>query len=447
MSVKINSIQLENIKRVKAVQLEPSETGLTIIGGNNRQGKTSVLDAIVWALGGNRYKPSEPHREGSVTDPSIKLVLSNGLRVERSGKNGALKVTDPNGNKAGQQLLDSFIAELALDLPKFMAASNKDKAETLLNIIGVGPQLHALDCKEQELYNKRHSIGQIADQKKKWAAEQPYYEDAPEVLISAGELIKQQQAILLHNQKNKELRDEKTALENQVQRLHQDTAIIAQQIDELQKKHDELQKKRKALLVETESKLLQLEAASKTVEELEDESTAELEASIQNIDAINVKVRANLDKVRAEEEAEQYRVQYSDLTEEIEAVRKDRMALLDNANLPLAGLSVQDGELTYKGDKWDAMSGADQLIVATAIVRQLTPDCGFVLMDKLEQMDRLTLEKFGEWLEQEGLQVIATRVSTGEECTIIIEDGYILDQPPTSTGMQPVQTTWKAGEF
>lgn len=203
MSVKINSIQLENIKRVKAVQLEPSEAGLTIIGGNNRQGKTSVLDAIVWALGGNRYKPSEPHREGSVLDPSIKLVLSNGLRVERSGKNGALKVTDPNGNKAGQQLLDSFIAELALDLPKFMAASNKDKAETLLNIIGVGPQLHTLDRKEQELYNKRHSIGQIADQKKKWAAEQPYYEDAPETLISAGELIKQQQEILLRNQKTK----------------------------------------------------------------------------------------------------------------------------------------------------------------------------------------------------------------------------------------------------
>lgn len=442
MSVKINSIQLENIKRVKAVQLEPSEAGLTIIGGNNRQGKTSVLDAIVWVLGGNRYKPSEPHREGSVTDPSIKLVLSNGLRVERSGKNGALKVTDPNGNKAGQQLLDGFIAELALDLPKFMAASNKDKAETLLNIIGVGPQLHTLDRKEQELYNKRHSIGQIADQKKKWAAEQPYYEDAPETLISAGELIKQQQEILLRNQKNKELRDEKAALENQVQRLQQQTSAIAQQIADLQEKH-------RTLLIETEEILIKLDTATKTVEELQDESTAELEASIQNVDAINIKVRANLDKVRAEEEAEQYQTQYSALTEEIESVRKDRMALLDGANLPLSGLSIQDGELTYKGYKWDAMSGADQLIVATAIVRQLTPDCGFVLMDKLEQMDRLTLEQFGKWLEQEGLQVIATRVSTGEECTIIIEDGYVLEQqrPAAHAGMQPAQTAWKAGEF
>ena len=46
MSVKITSLEVENVKRVKAVQLAPSENGLTIIGGNNGQGKTSVLDSI-----------------------------------------------------------------------------------------------------------------------------------------------------------------------------------------------------------------------------------------------------------------------------------------------------------------------------------------------------------------------------------------------------------------
>jgi hypothetical protein len=68
-------------------------------------------------------------------------------------------------------------------------------------------------------------------------------------------------------------------------------------------------------------------------------------------------------------------------------------------------------------------------MVATAIVRKLKPECGFVLIDKLEQMDKQTLEEFGAWLEREGLQAIATRVSTGEECAIIIEDGYSLENP------------------
>ena len=122
-SIKINSLELENVKRIKAVQLEPSENGLTIIGGNNNNGKTSVLDAITWCLGGNKYKPSKPTREGSYVPAPLKVTLSNGIVVERKGKNSALKVTDPSGMKAGQNLLDSFISELALNLPKFMNSS------------------------------------------------------------------------------------------------------------------------------------------------------------------------------------------------------------------------------------------------------------------------------------------------------------------------------------
>ena len=70
--MKINSLQIENVKRVKAVTLEPTPNGLTVIGGDNNQGKTSVLDTIAWALGGDRYKPSNPERDGSVIPPSIR---------------------------------------------------------------------------------------------------------------------------------------------------------------------------------------------------------------------------------------------------------------------------------------------------------------------------------------------------------------------------------------
>ena len=167
MSIKINKLEIENVKRVKAVTLEPSPSGLTIIGGNNRQGKSSVLDSIAWALGGNKFRPSEPQREGSVLPPSLKITLNNGLIIERKGKNSELKVTDPTGKKAGQQLLDTFVEELALNLPRFMDSSSKEKANILLQIIGVGPQLYEFEQKETEIYNRRTAIGQIADQKKK----------------------------------------------------------------------------------------------------------------------------------------------------------------------------------------------------------------------------------------------------------------------------------------
>ena len=131
MSVKIVQFEAENIKRIKATTLVPSANGLTIIGGRNNQGKTSELDAIAWALGGDRYRPSHAKREDSVLPPRLHLELSNGIVVERSGKNGDLKVTDETGRRAGQQLLNSFVEQLALDMPKFMQASNREKASTL----------------------------------------------------------------------------------------------------------------------------------------------------------------------------------------------------------------------------------------------------------------------------------------------------------------------------
>lgn len=421
-SIKINKLEIENTKRVKAVKIEPTANGLTVIGGKNGQGKTSVLDAIAWALGGNKFCPSEAKRRESTIPPYLHVVLSNGLVVERKGKNSDLKVTDPNGNKAGQQLLNEFVEQLALDLPKFMESSGKEKASTLLQIIGVQDQLTELEGKEKELYNSRLAIGRIAEQKEKFAKEQPYYPDAPKDLVSVTELIQEQQQILVRNGENQRKRLLLHTLEQEYQKINE-------QLSELLSKQKRVED--------------DIAIAKKSAADIQDESTAELEKSIANIEEINRQVRANLDKDKAEEDALDYRNQYNKLTMEIETVRKSKTDLLQSAELPLPELSVSDGELIYKGQKWDNMSGSERMIVATAIVRKLNPKCGFVLLDKLEQMDTDTLKEFGKWLEQEGLQAIATRVSTGDECSIIIEDGYVAGMET----MPEPKKEWKAGAF
>lgn len=401
--IKINKLEIENVKRVKAVSLEPTQNGLTVIGGRNGQGKTSILDSIAWALGGNKYKPSQPHREGSVLPPNLQISLSNGLEIKRDGKNSDLKVIDPSGQKAGQKLLDSFVEEFALNLPKFMESSNADKARTLLQIIGVGDKLAEFEKKEQELYNERLVIGRVADQKKKFAAEMTYFQEASKELISVSELIQEQQAILAKNAENERLRGQRDSLKQCQTQL--DSEI--------------------ARLIEEKAKVdQQLEIAEKDALDLHDESTEQLEYSISNTEEINRKVRANFDKDKAEQDAQVEKEKYDNLSAQIDRIRLDKNQLLEDADLPLPGLSVAEGELLYKGQRWDNMSGAEQLKVSTAIVRKLNPECGFILIDKLEQMDLDTLKEFGQWLEQEQLQAIATRVSTGDECSIIISDGY-----------------------
>lgn len=438
MSVKITALEAENVKRIKAVALTPAPTGLTLVGGNNNQGKTSVLDALAWALGGERFRPTAAQRDGALAPAHLKVTLSNGVIVERKGKNASLTVTDPTGRRSGQQLLNAFIEPLALDLPRFMEASDKEKADILLRIIGIGAELHTRDLEIKGLYDKRTFTGQLAAQKKHFAEEMISYPEAPDEPVSASELIRQQQDILARNGENQRLRAQYAELEQQVQQCVDELKRTRERIATLQQLADELDAKHTKLFN-------QRETARKTVSQLQDESTAELEASIRDIEETNRKVRANLEKSRAEDEAAQYASEYDRLTESIQQKRADRMALLNGADLPLPGLSVEDGVLTYKGKHWRDMSGSDQLRVAAAIVRRLNPDCGFVLLDKLEQMDMTTLQEFSAWLEAEGLQAIATRVSTGSECQIIIEDGMVKDAVPPEEKPQP--RSWTKGAF
>ena len=431
MSVKITALEAENVKRIKAVALTPSPTGLTLVGGNNNQGKTSVLDALAWALGGDRFRPDAAQRDGAIAPAHLKVTLSNGVVVERKGKNASLTVTDPTGRRSGQQLLNAFVEPLALDLPRFMEASDKEKADILLRIIGVGSELQVKDLEIKGLYDKRTFTGQLAAQKKHFAEELVSYPEAPDEPVSASDLIRQQQDILARNGENQRKRNQFAQLTDLLERQKKVVADLEFQLST---------EKQRLTTMQADVKIAQTSAA-----DLQDESTAELEASIRDIEETNRKVRANLEKARAEDEAAQYASDYDKLTGQIEDKRAERMALVNGADLPLPGLSVEDGVLTYNGKRWRDMSGSDQLRVATAIVRRLNPDCGFVLLDKLEQMDLTTLTEFAAWLEAEHLQAIATRVSTGSECQIIIEDGMVKDAVPPEEKPQP--RSWTKGAF
>lgn len=450
--VKISSLELENVKRIRAVQIVPSKDGLTVIGGRNGQGKTSVLDAIAWALGGNKMKPNNPNRDGGATPAKLHVELSNGIVVERRGKNGTLYVTDQTGMKGTQKLLDEFLSQLALDLPKFLGGTDKDRTTALLQTLGIDDQLAALDGQIRSTYQERQLVGQDAKRLRAHADKLPQHADVPAEPVSVAELVRQQQEILARNGENQRKRENVSRLEWECQSTRQNIEHIDQSIKAAQAQLDEYvrdtQERINRMMSEHEDQkkrlskqLGDLETARKTVEQLVDESTAEIEQSIADIESVNARVADNQRKAEAVAVATEREQEYADMTATVESLRDQRVALLDGAPLPLEGLSVdEEGRLTYLGQTWGDMSSSEQLRVATAIVRATKPDCGFVLLDKLEQMDTQTLSEFGAWAQDEGLQVIGTRVGTGDECTIVIEDGRVEGQdtpeptPPNPKG-------------
>lgn len=429
MSVKIASLELENVKRIHAVELEPAQDGLTVIGGKNAQGKTSVLDAIAWALGGDKMKPADPNRKGGATPARLRVELSNGIVVERKGKNGSLHVTDTTGKKAGQQLLNDFISQLALNIPRFMNGTDADKATALLQTLGIDAELAKIDGSIRATFQDRQLVGRDAKAKRAHAEKLPHHEDAPVAPVSAAELIQEQQAILARNgEKLKAKQDaEDTAKKAEFAR----TAVSAtnMRVADLEQQLTEARAELARRTKEAEEAEEKAKVLAQSTAELVLESTEEIESSIANIETINNQVRDNQAKAEADAEALRVEQEYDGLTQKLEDLRARRRGLLDGAPLPLPELSIDDeGALTYKDHTWGDMSGAEQLVVATAIVRATKPECGFVLVDKLEQFDTDELAKFGEWAKGEGLQIIGTRVATDDSCTVVIVDGRIEGQ-------------------
>lgn len=418
--VRITALELSNVKRIKAVALEPAPAGLTVIGGKNGQGKTSVLDGIAWALGGERFRPDAAKREGSVLDPELRVQLSNGLTVIRKGPKSALTVVDESGRRSGQQLLNEFVEVLALDLPKFLNASDKERASILLNILGIQDQLDALEREERASYDQRLQVGRDRDRARHYAEELPWNEGAPETEVSMADLTAEMEAAQAIISNNMQKRTELERLQNDAERL-------LEQIDELQERYQSI--------------LIAAKSLADEVQHLPVPPDTDLILQrMKGAETTNAKVRENKAHLDADARAAALAEQYDELSIQVEDVRSRRMALLDGADMPLPGLSVQEGILTYKGQPWSCMSSAEQLRAATAIVARLKPECRFVLVDKLEQMDVDTLREFGAWAAERGLQVIGTRVSTGDECSIIIEDGEVVESAPAAP-------KWKEGTF
>ena len=423
-AITILGLQVENVKRVQAVSIDCRDQALTVIGGNNRQGKSSILDAICGALGGDKFKPTNAIH-GEAKKGTVEVTLSNGLKVVRSytAKGSYLMINGEKNGKSGQSLLNEFVNSFALDLESFISAKGKKKANILLELVGMN--LTPYEERYDKLYQERLEIGRDALRQKKHAEALPHHEGVPEKPITATELIQGQQRILLKNAENGKTRERVTHIEFGVEQGVHAIQKAKRELFEAEKELVDAKETLKDAEASQVKKARQLETARMSIAELEDESTAEIEAKLIEIETINAKVRDNLERERAETESQRMQEQYQLKTVALDKENAGKLALLATANMPLPELSVNDGELVYKGQPWDCMSHAEQLMVATSIVRKLNPKCGFVLLDKIEAMDVPTLKEFGKWLKAEGLQAICTRVSTGDECSLIIEDGMV----------------------
>ena len=423
---KITGLKLENVKRIKLVEIQPAENGLTIIGGNNGEGKTSVLDGIAYALGGESFRPSAlTNGDGNAY---IRVDIGD-YTVERKGKNAELRITDRNGMKGGQKMLNEIVGKFALDLSKFMNANDQEKTKLLLKMF---PELETMldeyKRESEQLRGKRTEINRDIVRMQAQYDMMPCHSDVPEAEIQVSDLIEQLNA---ESQKEKDLEEKRRnaeAISGNLKAMEEQYNSMTDTLESLRSQIKTLEANIQANVTSAKQMLEQKRILAEEIENAPASRRAEITEQINHASAINDKILQNRNRKSALANLEALRKESETLTSNIDEIESRRKATLQKSDLPLPELSITDeGELLYHNQKWDCMSGAERLKVATAICMEAKPECGFVLIDGLEAMDGKTLDEFSRFLAEKNMQGIGTIVGENERATIILEDGRVKD--------------------
>jgi len=411
--MKILSWKFDDVKRIKSVLVTPSQSGMTILGGKNDEGKTSNIDVLAWMVGGDKFKPTEAKNRDSSKRPDLDVRTDNGLHITRKGKNSTLKVEQEDGTLGNQTLLNKFITTFALDLPKFRHASSNEKANLLAGTLGISEDLNKLEAEIKAAYEERRDLNRDKSKAETafMACPKPEQPDTPKIDIS--KLTQELADAHKHNRDADQLEREKATAKNRINQQISSCEDLERQLTEAKETLAKYQQQYEetpdpAEPIDTDVIQQKIDAANEHNESISGFSTAQ-----ENWERLNQEYsKAAVSAHKAEKQLEQ--------------VRKQKDDLIAGADMPDPLLTIEDGELFYDGYAWDNLSKSKEVMVCAKIVMRFNPECKFILIDELENLDNSSLQELDEWFKEQGLQCIGTRVTEdADACTILIEDGMV----------------------
>ena len=400
--MRILKLMAENFKKLKVVEITP-QGNIVTISGKNGAGKSSVLDAIVVALGGKNVAPKKPIREGQ--DKAVIVVQTEDYVVTRkfSAAGSYLEVKNAEGFKASspQAVLDKVVGAIAFDPLAFISKSDREQRQVLIELMGV--DLAAFDTKIATLTEHRK---QLMAQKKTAevdVARLPKHMDTPAEEVSVASLLSQ---LNKANAVNKEYNNLREEADRQLSAL----VHLNEELKQLQAKIASMEK----VTQETQGKLATMKRIDVT----------EIEKRADELAVTNRKVRENQEwgKVQAQIDklAEQIHADY----QAIQEAEAEKARALTGAAMPLPGLSVDESGVLYDGIPLSQVNHARQMEISVAIGMALNPDLRVMLLNG-NGLDSSTLATIEKMAKDHDYQLWEEVMDETGKVGIVIEDGMV----------------------
>lgn len=405
-------LEAENFKRLKAVNISP-DGRIVKITGPNEAGKSTVLDAIEYALGGGHTfkdikKPINRDAKEAVEAGEAKcriIIETEDYRVTRNwtdDETSYLKVETMDGAKFtnAQQVLDKMISKISFDPLEFSRMEPKKQADTMLGVLGIKEAILRIDADYTRTFQERTATNRLV---KELAAEfaacpvppEGFDPDAP-----AENLIDRIREIgNINAQRAQSL--------NRVAELDREIADYEQRLEALKTRKKEL-----ADWLEANPEQDADEAARLTQQH---EELARMRDVHRRYTETKEKLERNQTKAQ-------------DQTAELEAFKADKAKALAESKAAdiVPGLGFdEEGGVSIDGIPFNQLSQGQKIKIGFSVLRALNPELRVICIRDGSLLDERNMELVAQLCEENDFQAFIEVATVSEGFGIFIEDGSI----------------------
>ena len=422
--MRIIKLKAENVKRIKAVEITPTGD-IVQVTGRNGQGKTSILDSILWALGGAKSVQARPIRKGK-RQASVELDLGKYLVTRRWTQSGsylhvAKRGTESTGTvEKPQQILDGLLSKVAFDPLSFMRLKAPQQAELLRSVVGL--DISKIDSQKADLSEQRRELGRSISTIPPECGADPGPErsvsDAVEKLEAArDEKEKHEAAIRDHADA---LWKARTAVANCAEAESEAKRLAEALLDA------------KSALKSRQRERDQTRSAAESAKRLADAmprptNIAELSEGVTKASDHNRLALAHKDQVAIVEADQKRRTERDALTRRIEQCSEKKQSMIQAVKMPVEGLSFDDyGEIYFGGFPLDQASSAEKLRISMEIAMAAQPELRIIRITDGSLLDSESLEAIRAVAADGDYQVWIESVDETGKVGVVIEDGEVV---------------------
>ncbi len=474
--LKITKLKIRNLFGIKEYEAGGESVELS---GTNGVGKSSVIDAIKYALT-NKSDRKYIVRNGE-TEGEVLIETDSGLRINRKARTNQAdyKSVKNNGVEVGspETFLKDIFTELQLNPVEFMSMTEKQQNAIILDMIeydwdmnkirewfGEIPAwvsydqnilcvLNDIQSENGEYFKDRQDINREIRNKKAFVEEIAAAIPAGYSLekwenASAGEIYQKIERIRKENeeiQKAKSLLDERdskvrkfeadreinkaaltTEFGNRKAQIDKDIVQLQEQINALETERAGLDERLadKLAIIEQEYKanVAKYDAEVESYKDYRDKEVKDVSELVTQAEEIE-KMKSHINEYRRmqdlQKNIEDLTEQSQTLTNRIEKARTLPGEILADCNIPIDGLTVKDGTPLINGLPISNLSDGEKLDLCIDVAIQNPKGLQIILIDGVERLSTEWKNRLYAKCKEKGLQFIATRTTDDEDMSVV----------------------------